>query len=326
MHTPLAGLFVAATVLLLCPGQLSAQFSGPAVHVPSTANVIPVPTADPAVLNPNQSDLVINSGDLVQVRIFGSPDFSVPTRVSIDGTLQLPLIGVVTVKGLSVNDAETLIAQKLIAAGMYVNPQVTVQVTEASGQTATVSGEMHAIVPLSGSRRLLDVLAVAGTLPVNASHIITVLRVGADKPIIVDLGTDPSQSAAGNIPIVPRDTIIISRVGVVYVVGAFAKQGAIPLDQNSPLTLMQLTALSGGVGFEGKYDDLRIIRTVGLERKLVKVDIKRVLLGKNPDPVLEANDIVFLPSAPLKAALKSNGIGTAASIASLFIFALQRNN
>jgi polysaccharide export outer membrane protein len=322
----LAGRVISIAWMALVAGPLlHAQFSGPAVHVPSTANSIPVPTSDPALLNASRQDLRISPGDQVQVRVFGATDYAVPARVSVDGTLQLPLIGPIHIGGLTVNEAERLIAQKLVAGGMYVDPQVTVQVTEATGETATVSGELHAIVPLTGSRRLLDVLAVAGTLPVNASHVITILRVGAEKPLIVDLGTDPAQSAAGNIQILPSDTILISRVGVVYVVGAFPKQGAIPLDQNSPLTLMQLTALSGGVGFEGRYNDLRIIRTAGLERKLVKVDLKRILNGKDADPVLEANDIVFLPTNALKAALKSGGIQTASNIASLLIFALQRN-
>ena len=207
---------------------------------------------------------------------------------------------------------------------MYKNPQVLVQVTEAVSQFATVSGELHGIVPLSGERHLLDVLASIGSLPSSASHVITVLRRGQDQPIVVDLGTDPSRSAASNIEILPGDTIIVSHVGVVYVIGAFRTQGFIPLQQNSPLTLIQATALSGGVGFEGDFKDLRIIRTVGLERKEVKVNIKHILDGKDPDPVLQADDIVFLPSNALKAAIKSGGIATVSGIASLLIIAFQR--
>jgi polysaccharide export outer membrane protein len=115
----------------------------------------------------------------------------------------------------------------------------------------------------------------------------------------------------------PRDIIQISRAGVVYVLGAFKSQGAVPLDQATPLTLMQLAALSAGVGYEGRYDDLRIIRTVGTERKVVDVDIKKVLNGKAPDPILESNDIVFLPTNPMKAALKNLGIGGVLGLVSL---------
>ncbi len=325
MRTLLTGSLgvLALAALLLSPRNLTAQFSGPALSATPQANQVLTPTTDPAILNPGARDLVLSPGDLLQVRLFGVPDFAPPLRVGVDGTIQLPLIGIVSVVGLTVNNAEDLIARRLIDAAMYKNPQVTIQVTEAVSQFATVSGEMHAIVPLGGDRHLLDVLAQAGTLPITASHIITVLRPGVEKPIVVDLGTDPTRGEANNIQILPRDTIIVSRVGVVYILGAFKTQGVIPLEQTSPLTLIQATALSGGAGFEGDFKDLRIIRTAGLERKEVKVNIKMVLDGKAPDPILQADDIVFLPSSALKAAIKSGGIGTLSNIASLLIIAFQ---
>ena len=117
---------------------------------------------------------------------------------------------------------------------------------------------------------------------------------------------------------------MISRVGVVYVIGAFKNQGAIPLVQNVPLTLMQVSSLSGGIGFEGRLEDLRIIRTIGAERKEIRVNIGKVLQGKEPDPVLQAEDIVFLPTNPLKAAVKSGGVSTIAGIANILVYAIDR--
>jgi polysaccharide export outer membrane protein len=108
-------------------------------------------------------------------------------------------------------------------------------------------------------------------------------------------------------------------VGVVYVMGAFKAPGVVPVTQNSPLTLLQVTALSGGPGFEGNYSDLRIIRTLGTQRTLVKVDIKKVMYGKAPDPVLQADDIIFLPDSTMKALIKSGGLGTLFGILSLAI-------
>jgi polysaccharide export outer membrane protein len=111
--------------------------------------------------------------------------------------------------------------------------------------------------------------------------------------------------------------IQVSRASVVYVLGAFRSQGAVPLDQATPLTLMQLAALSGGINYEGRYADLRLVRTVGAERKLVKVDIKRVIDGKAPDPVLQSNDIIFLPTNQMKAVLKNLGVGGVLGLVSL---------
>ena len=111
---------------------------------------------------------------------------------------------------------------------------------------------------------------------------------------------------------------------MVYLLGAFKTQGAIPLQQNSPLTLMQVAALAGGTGFEGKYNDLRIVRTVGFTRQEVKVDVKKVLNGTAPDPILQADDVIFLPSSAMKSALKSGGFGTLIGIISILVFANQQ--
>jgi polysaccharide export outer membrane protein len=255
--------------------------------------------------------------------------------------IQLPLLGRVPVAGLTIHQAEDLIAQKLVSAGMYRDPQVSIQITESPNLIATVMGEVHGIVPVYGERRLYDVLAAAGGgggggigattvvvgggggLPNTASHVITINRPGVPEPITIDLGVDPAKSALADIPIFPRDTIIVPRVGVIYLLGAFRTQGAIPLQQNSPLTLMKVAALAGGPGFEGKTGDLRIIRSVGVSRQVVRVDIKKVMNGKAPDPVLEAEDIVFLPSSSMKAAIKSGGIGTLLGIASILLVAAQ---
>jgi polysaccharide export outer membrane protein len=92
------------------------------------------------------------------------------------------------------------------------------------------------------------------------------------------------------------------------------------MQQNAPLTLMQVAALGGGVGFEGKYTDLRIVRTTGVTRSVVKVDIKKVMDGKLPDPVLQADDIVFLPTDKMKAAIKVGGLSTLIGVASVLLY------
>jgi polysaccharide export outer membrane protein len=257
--------------------------------------------------------------------------------VSLDGTIQLPLIESLQVDGLTLRQAEDLIAQKLVSAGMYRDPQVSIQITDSPNQMATVVGELHGIVPVIGEKRLYDVLAAVGGggsttggttivvggggLPATASHIITINRYGSPEPITVDLGTDPSKSALADIPIFPRDTIIVPRVGVAYLLGAFKTQGAIPLQQNSPMTLMKVAALAGGTGWEGKSGDLRIIRSVGLTRQVVRVDISKVINGKAPDPVIQAEDIIFLPTSAMKAAIKSGGLGTLLGIVSILLVA-----
>jgi polysaccharide export outer membrane protein len=326
--------------MALCGRFAEAQFSGPALGITAEVNPPITITTDPAILFPAGRDAYLGIGDLITIRLYGNTDYTPIARIGLDGTVQLPLIGSVLVNDLTVHQAQNLITQKLISSGMYRDPQVSIQITESPNQIVTLMGEVHGIVPIVGERRLFDVLAAAGGggggggattvivggggLPATASHILTINRYGVAEPIVIDLGTDPAKSALINIPIFPRDTIIVPRVGVVYLLGAFKTQGAIPLQQNSPITLMKVAALAGGPGFEGRYNDLRIIRTTGTTRQVVRVDIMKVINGKIPDPVLQAEDIVFLPSNPMKSAIKNGGISTILGIVSILILAIQQ--
>lgn len=304
----------------------SAQFVGAGLSPTDQLNKPTVLTTDQGVLYPAGRDFHLSTGDLITVHLFGQSEYMPTVRLGEDGQVLLPLIGLVKLDGLTVPQAEEYIARKLSDAGMYKDPQVTVQVLEGPNATITVIGETHGVVTVAGSKRLLDVLAATGGLPASASHVITINRPGVAQPIVVDLGTDPAQSAAANIPVFSGDTVVVGRMGVVYVVGAFKNQGAIPLVQSTPLTLLQATALSGGPLYEGKYDDLHLIRTIGTQRTVVKLDIQKVLYGKAPDPILQPNDIVFLPSSTLKAAISNGGVSVVLGLASLAVSAIAINH
>jgi polysaccharide biosynthesis/export protein len=266
-------------------------------------------------------DFKLQPGDLISVRVFLQPEYQATVRIGLDGTAQLPFIGSVPLQGLTVHAAQTLIAERLRAGEFYRNPDVIIQVMDTVNGSVLITGEVHTSVPVATERSLKDVLLTAGGLPPNASHTVKIVRPGLTDPIVVELGTDLATSTTANVQVHPHDIIQITRASVVYVLGAFKTQGAVPLDQASPLTLLQLAALSGGIGFEGDYNDLRLIRTVGNDRKVITVDIKKVRDGTAKDPILQANDIVFLPTNSMKAVLKGVGVSGVLGIVSILIAA-----
>jgi len=307
--------------LLLLSTPAFAQFNGP----PTTSTEINRPTTlttDRSILFPPAHDQVLQSGDILTIHVFGQTDYAPVVRVSNDGNVQLPLIGVVAVGGLSLSQAEQLIANRLQTAGIYVSPQVTIQETEGPNSVVTVIGEAHGSIPVSGSRRLFDVLSAAGGLPPTASHTITIHRPGVAQPIAVDLGSDPAHSDLSNIPLFPGDTVVVARIGVVYLLGEFRTPGSIPLTPFTPLTLTQAAALAGGLNFAGNLSDLHLIRTVGDRRTVVTLDVSKIFRGKAPDPILQPNDILYLPSSVLKVAIQQGGIGAVLGAASLAFTAI----
>jgi polysaccharide export outer membrane protein len=311
---------LASPAFVLCP-QAKAQFNGP----PTTTVDLNRPatlTTDRGILFPPAHDQILQSGDILTVHVFGQADYAPVVRVSNDGNVQLPLIGVVAVGGLSLSQAEQLIASRLESAGIYISPQVTIQETEGPNSVVTVIGEAHGSIPVSGTRRLFDVLSAAGGLPPTASHTITIHRPGVAQPIAVDLGSDPAHSDLANIPLFPGDTVVVARIGVVYLLGEFRTPGSIPLTPFTPLTLTQAASLAGGLNFAGNLSDLHLIRTIGDRRTVVKLDIDKIFRGKAPDPILQPNDILYLPSSVLKVAIQQGGIGAVLGAASLAFTAI----
>ena len=299
---------------------LAAQYNGPATPTDHSSNA-PV-TDERRLLFPSIPETILNPGDLVSIHLFADPDYAVSARIAQDGTVLLPLIGTVNLTGLSVTGAEQTIAQRLETAGMYRNPQVILQLAEGPTSVVTLAGELHAVVPVVGSRSLYAVIATGGGLPAGASRSVTILRPGQPLPITVDLGNDPLHSAAANVPTFPGDTVVVSRIGVVYVMGEFRNPGVVPLTNYGPLTLAQVSAIVGGPVYDAKYSELHIIHTDDGRKTVSTLNIKDVLYGRAPDPVMQPNDIVFLPPSGFKASMTNGSLGSVLGVVSFALAAV----
>ena len=316
---PVRGLRLAALFLLiLCLPALHAQFSGAASTSVPGLNVRPTLTTDPAILYPPDREIRLMAGDLLRVSLYGiTPLYQEVERVSLDGTVRLSLAGVIELQGLSLKDAEAAVADRFEKEQTFHNAQVSMEITEAPGHVATVIGAVKGSVPIAGRMRLFDVLSHAGlgAIPASASNVISIQRPGIAQPIVVDIGNDPAHSEAGNVPIFAGDTIVISEVGLYYVVGAVIKPGAAPLIGAVPTTVVQAVTAAGGTNFAAKLDDTKLVRTTGTQRIVLNAPLKKIMEGKAPDIPLQTDDIVLVPTSAVRNALRNGGITSAIAIA-----------
>ena len=302
-----------ALVVLCAALSAQAQFAGPAPGKNDSPPPVPAPTTPAQVTPTAPPELRLHTGDQIEVTLYGVHDYDSKVRIDANGNAYLPLTGPVHLDGLTLPQAQSKIADTLDAAGMIRNPDVTVTVLDSIHDVITVSGEVNAphSIPAFSPMRLLDAITAAGGLTHTASHTISILRPSAPEPLLVQLGPDLMQASAENIPVYPVDQIIVPRTGVVYVVGAVRAQNAFPLANGTPLTLMQAVTLAGGVNYEASRSQTRIIRTVGTQRQEIRVNLKKVMFGKAPDPVLQNDDIVFIPPNSFKAGVKGGAAGIA---------------
>ena len=125
---------------------------------PDAPRVAPVPAGQSA-----GEDYKIGPQDLIEIQVFGIDNLKREVRVNSRGIISLPLVGPVTVAGLSNQEAETLIAAKY-AKDYLQDPQVSVFIKEFTSQRITIEGAVNhpGIFPVRGPTSLLQAIAIAG--------------------------------------------------------------------------------------------------------------------------------------------------------------------
>jgi polysaccharide export outer membrane protein len=267
----------------------------------------PAESGAPAARDSSAALVRIGGGDLLNISVYGVPELAQDVRVNNSGDVYLPLIGYVQLGGLTLDQAQTVIENRL-REGEFVNhPHVTVSLKDYVNQSATVTGEVNrpGVYPILGTRRLLEVLAAAGGLTARAGKTVTIThRDHPDEPVKLDLPADLAQSPRDNIEVLPGDTLVVNRAGVVYVVGEVARPAGLVMDNNEKLTVMQAIALTGGPTPVAAMNSARLIRTTATGHEEVQLPLKKMLSAQQADVNLKPDDIIFVPASFGKKAAK----------------------
>ncbi len=101
---------------------------------PDAPRVVPVPAGQVV-----GDDYRIGPQDLIEIQVFGIDNLKREVRVNSRGIISLPLVGPVTVAGLTNQEAETLIAAKY-EKDYLQDPQVSVFIKEFTSQRITRRG------------------------------------------------------------------------------------------------------------------------------------------------------------------------------------------
>jgi polysaccharide export outer membrane protein len=324
------GFSLAVGMLCAFVSMASAQYAGPAVD--STRGKGGAPSK---AMDADYRDIRILPGDVISIAAFGLPELTTNTqtttgtiaagstspigglKVGARGEITVPYLGTVTLAGRTPSEAAVYLSEELKRAGILADPQVSVQMVDSPTRVVTVVGEVQRPEPVSafGRLRLLDAISACGGLTPLASHVVTVRRQGEPEPIVVDLGVDPKTSNVGNIQLIAGDTVLVAKVGDVFVVGQVKNQEAIPLSGNMPITVMRAITMAGGLNFGAALSKARIIRTTADNRRIeISLDLKKIMFGKEQDVTLVCDDILLIPTNSFKETLAAGGAGVAATL------------
>jgi polysaccharide biosynthesis/export protein len=244
----------------------------------------------------------LTAGDMIEVTVYNVPDLSTKTRIGGSGDAYLPLINYVHLAGLTAEEAQTFIQNRLSEGGFVKDPHVSVFVDHYASGGASILGEVvrPGIYPVSGQERLFDLISVAGGLTEKAGRSISVVHRGQeDSPQTVALSRNLSDHGDGNIAIYPGDTVMVRKADIVYVVGEVGRPSGFLMD-NGQLTVLQAIAMAGGTTRNAKMGSARIIHKGASGMSETPVHLKQILEAKAPDVPMQADDILFVPTSAEK--------------------------
>jgi len=273
------------------------------------------------------TNYLIGPDDVLSIDVFNVPDLRKTVRVSNDGTINVALLGDVKAVGLTAaqlrQELELKWGQKYLE-----KPQVSVFIREFHSQPVSVVGAVGkpGIYQVPGPRTLIEVLSAAGGPARNAGPKVVVERKGGFGTLELVDGmrlVDPEKleirlqrlfyahEDALNMEIKPHDTIIISKAGIIYVVGEVKKPGGFRLEDQDSFTVLQSLAMAEGLNWSASKRRAEIIRREP-DGSLTetRVDLGNILKGKGKDLELAADDVLFVPSS----AGKVGGKRTAESV------------
>jgi polysaccharide export outer membrane protein len=294
-----------ATVVLTTMSHGSVMLSQEPVSLSTTHSTTPSSKQNAAAhsaptgnQNSAVADVLIGAGDLLQINLYGVPDFGQEVRVSGAGEITLPMVGQVYVRGLSTIQAESLINKRLKDDGLFNNPQISVLDREFATQGISILGEVQkpGIYPVLGPRKLFDVISAAGGMAPHAGRDILIShRLSPQSMQTVTLTDDFKRSMDANVDVFPGDTVVVSKAGVVYVVGDVRLPGGFLMDKDKELTVLQALALAQGAAPAASLGHSKVIHRTPTGVVETALDLKAILGGKAEDIRVHADDILFIP-------------------------------
>ncbi len=157
----------------------------------------------------------LSPGDSVSITVFREPDLATQQRLSRDGTINFPLLGVIRLSGKNTNEAAALIVN-LLSKGYLIHPQVTVSVVDYAKIKFTILGQVSNPgafdIPGDQSIDILAAIARAGgfTRLANSSNVIVRRTVnGQEETYKLDVKRLMNDKKSARFPIQPNDTISV---------------------------------------------------------------------------------------------------------------------
>jgi len=252
-----------------------------------------------------EKEYEIGPEDVLEIRVWDHDDLTREVYVSREGVFSYPLIGTVRAGGLSIEQLEEEITNRL--SGKYIiAPQVSVTVKEYKSKKVFILGEVGGTgkgpgtYPLTGKTTLIEVLTLAGGPTKEAGSEVIVIRPKnikgnpvtldqagkEDKVIRINLRNLLAGDASQNIYLEPNDTVYVSKAAYFFVYGQVKNPGKYNLEKDT--TVLKAITTAGGTTEKAAVNRTKVVREKGGSKTEIRV---------NMNDLIEPEDIIMVPES-----------------------------
>ena len=200
------------------------------------------------------------------------------------------------------------------------DPQVSIYTKDFTNSGISVAGEVTkpGVYSVLGPHRLFDVLQLAGGTTERASNTVTISHRDETESTTLTISKNPAEMGGNNVELRPGDTVVIPRAGIVYVLGEVTRPGGYVLNTTGGVTVLQVVAAAGGPTHLAAYGKTTVLHRTPTGFQEQKLDLKKLLHGKQSDIPLKTEEIVYVPTSGLKTTVNAGTLIGAAGTSVLY--------
>jgi polysaccharide biosynthesis/export protein len=310
--------------------------SAPLPSAPLPPAQVPSVQTSPAQVAAPQPDIigesyVLGAGDRINVNFFNVPEYSGEFQVAADGSVNLPVVGTVSIAGLTIPETSSFIANLYQAE--LAHPRVTVNLTARRPLQVSIIGEVGKpglyTLGADQSAQVIQAIQTAGGLTQSANLRQVQIRRsfrGQTQTIALnvqnllengDLTQNLTLQDGDSLYIPATDTVNLVESGQlanstlasttstqvkIALVGEVNRPGSyqLPSTAGARATLTQAIQTAGGITPTADVRQVQIRRTTrGGETQAINIDLWQFLQSGDPnqDVILQDGDAVVLTKA-----------------------------
>lgn len=237
-----------------------------------------------------QLEYRLGAGDGIRITVFQNPDLTLETRVTENRTITYPLIGVITIGGLTLGAAEQVIAKALQNQGFIKQPNVNIALVHNRGTQVSVLGQVNkpGRYPLETVNiRVSEMLAIAGGISATGADVAVITGARDGRPFRAEIniaGIFLNNRLQDDFVLAGGDVIYVHRMPMYYIYGEAQRPGSYRVERG--MTVRQALAQGGGPTLRGSE------RRVRLHRRGAAGNVD--ILAPTLDDLVQPEDVIYV--------------------------------